>query len=285
MWNRQTGCGQGDSLLGPPPGPRGVVERVDSPPVIEVEGLRKVYAAREPVVAVEEVSFRAEPGRIFGLLGPNGAGKTTTLRVLSTALHPTAGRVVVAGISAAEDPAGVRARIGFLSSSTGLYERLTPREHMRVFGELHGLDGDALEARIEALVAELDLGPAADRRCGLLSTGQRQKASIGRALVHDPPVLIFDEPTSGLDVLVARTLVQRIAALRDARRTILLSTHRLHEAERLCDDVAVLHRGRIRASGTQAELRAASGTSSLEEAFFAVVDATEAAAGEGARDA
>ncbi len=248
--------------------------------MIEVEGLRKVYDAREPVVAVDDVSFTAQPGRIFGLLGPNGAGKTSTLRVLSTALRPTAGRVTVAGASVTEDPQAVRARIGFLSASTGLYERLTPRELLRTFGGLHGLSEDVLEERIEALLDDLDLRPFADRACGLLSTGNKQKVSIARTLVHDPVVLILDEPTSGLDVLVARALVARIAALRAEHRTILLSTHRLHEAERLCDDVAVIHQGRILARGSREEVCAAAGHQRLEDAFFALIDAAEAGVAE-----
>jgi len=245
--------------------------------VIEVEGLRKVYPGQPPVVAVDEISFRARPGRIFGLLGPNGAGKTTTLRILVTVLTKTSGSVRVEGVEVDEDPAAVRRSIGFVSASTGVYERLTPPELLRYFGALQGLESAQVERRVAELVDMLDMGSFRDRFCGVLSTGQKQKVSIARALIHDPPVLIFDEPTSGLDVLVARALVEQIETLREARRTIVLSTHILHEAERLCDDVAIIHGGRICAQGTLAEV---SGEAGLETAFFAAIDAASAAQGE-----
>ncbi len=239
--------------------------------MIEVTALRKVYRGKEDVVAVDEVSFRAERGEIFGLLGPNGAGKTTTLRMIATMLRPTSGTVKVDGVDAVADPPEVRGRIGFLSSNTGLYERHSPRELLETFGALHGLRGQALKRRIDELIQTFHMESFADRYCGLLSTGQRQKASIARALVHDPPVLVFDEPTSGLDVLVAHTLVEQIAALRADSRTIVLSSHIMPEVERLCDRVAVIHQGKIRASGSQAELLTQTGAESLEQAFFALV--------------
>ena len=245
--------------------------------MIVVDDLRKTYGVgRDQVHALRGLSFRAEPGTIFGLLGPNGAGKTTALRIIATVLQPTQGRVTVCGRSTRDDPAAVRRQIGFLSASTGLYERLTPRELLRYFGQLHGMSADALEARIEDLVQTLDMRGFADRACGLLSSGQKQKTSIARAIVHDPPVLVFDEPTATLDVLVARALLARIADLRDASRTILLSTHILLEAERLCDRVAIVHRGARLAEGTPADLQAQTDRDSLEDAFFALVDAAEA---------
>jgi len=243
--------------------------------VIEVEGLAKVYAGEDaPVEAVRDVGFRAEPGQTFGLLGPNGAGKTTTLRIIATVLRPTRGAVRVDGVDVGRDPGEVRRRIGFLSASTALYERLSPREHLTYFGRLHGLDEPAIARRTDELVATLDMSGFADRPCGLLSSGQKQKTSIARALVHDPPVLIFDEPTASLDVLVARALVEQIAALRDARRTILLSSHVMGEVERLCDRVAVLYRGRIQAQGTLAEVTG--DAASLEAAFFDLVARVDA---------
>ncbi|MDC3378737.1 ATP-binding cassette domain-containing protein [Planctomycetota bacterium] len=252
--------------------------------MIEVEHLHKVYTggAAEPVVAIEDVSFSARPGTIFGLLGPNGVGKTTTLRIIATVLTATSGIVRVDGADARTDPLEVRRRIGFLSTSTGLYERLNPRELLRYFGQLHGMEPARLEQRIEELVDTFEIGPFADRLCGVLSTGQKQRTSIARALLHDPPVVIFDEPTSGLDVVGARALVQRIASLKDARRTILLSTHIMHEAERLCDEVAILHKGRVKAAGSVAELKERTGTTNLEDAFFA---ATGADATDGAEEA
>lgn len=240
--------------------------------MIEVSQLKKVYAAKEPVVAVDGVTFTASSGRIFGLLGPNGAGKTTTLRIIATVLQATSGSVRVDGIEVKDDPAAVRARVGFLSASTGVYERLTAREQLQYFGRLHGLPEDYLNERIAALATELDMEPFLERACGLLSTGQKQKVSIARALVHDPPVLIFDEPTSGLDVLVARAVVERISALRDPRRTIVLSSHIMSEVERLCDELAIIHRGRIWAQGTLDEVKQRAGAESLEEAFFTLID-------------
>jgi sodium transport system ATP-binding protein len=239
--------------------------------VIEVRGLGKVYQGPKgaPFQALGEVSFDARPGRVFGLLGPNGAGKTTTLRILSTVLRPTTGTARVAGFSVAESPREVRARIGFLSSSTGLYERLTPRETLEYFGRLHGLDPERIERRRTELFRTLAIEPFADQLCGTLSTGQKQKVSIARALVHEPPVLIFDEPTTGLDVLVARAVLDTIAGLRSESRTIILSTHILSEVERLCDDVAVIHHGRLLACGTKDEVKA--GKASVEEAFFDLV--------------
>ncbi|MBL4849597.1 MAG: ATP-binding cassette domain-containing protein [Planctomycetes bacterium] len=245
--------------------------------MIEVRNLRKVYPG--PVEAVADVSFTARPGEIFGLLGPNGAGKTTTLRILATMLRPTSGTAHVDGIDVCEDPAEVRRRIGFLSSTTGLYERHTPREILETFGLLYGLESEELATRINELLETFTMGPFADRACGLLSTGQRQKTSIARALICDPPILIFDEPTSGLDVLVARTLIEQIDALRDARRTIVLSSHVMPEVERLCDRAAIVHEGRILEQGTLAEINAAAGVDRIEDAFFALIDrATEAAA-------
>ena len=267
--------------------------------MIEVEQLSKVYqpGVGPEVRALDQVSFSAAPGEVFGLLGPNGAGKTTLLRIVATMLRPSAGTVRVDGVDVRHDPTGVRRRIGFLSASTGLYERLTPRETLRLFGRLHGLDAAGSERRIEELLALLDMGGFADRPCGTLSAGQRQKTSIARALVHDPPVLVFDEPTANLDVLVGKAVLERIATLRAGRRTIVLSTHVLSEAERLCDRVAIVHHGRLLALGTKQEVAAQAfgagalgagalgagalgagppGSAGLEEAFFALVREDEA---------
>ena len=243
--------------------------------MVRVEGLTKVFREGRPgeVRAVEGVSFEARPGEVFGLLGPNGAGKTTALRMLSTVLKPTAGRIEIAGVDAAERPDEVRRRIGFLSGATGVYDRLTPREQARYYAELHGLAGADLERRVTETLRLLQAEEFADRPCGTLSSGQKQKASLARTVVHDPPVLILDEPTANLDVLVARSVTGFIRSARDAGRTVLLSTHDMGEAERLCDRLAVIHRGRVRALGTVAEVRAAAGDSpDLETAFFRLVD-------------
>jgi sodium transport system ATP-binding protein len=240
--------------------------------MIEVEGLTKVYPDGRGggLLALSEASFRCQPGRIFGLLGPNGAGKTTTLRILSTVLRPTAGRALVRGHDVTKEPEAVRRSLGFLSGSTGVYERMTAREMIEYFGRLYDMDEDRLRQRVDELLDLLDAHSFAHRLCGQLSTGQRQKVSIARTIVHDPPVLIFDEPTSGLDILVARGLVEFIASLRDAGRTVIISTHIMSVAEKLCDDVAIINGGVIMAQGTLAELKERYECEHLEDVFFCV---------------
>lgn len=219
--------------------------------------------------AVRDVSFAASQGEVLGLLGPNGAGKSTLLGMLATALVPTRGRVMVAGFDAVDRPHEARARLGFLSGVTGLYERLTAREVLRYFGRLYGLEGSALEGRIGALSEELALGPILDRRVGALSTGNKQRVSIARALIHDPEVAILDEPTTGLDVRAAEGMLLVIERLRAQGKTVVLSTHHMHEVARLCDRVVLLDVGETRFAGTVAEMRAL-GEGSLERAFLAL---------------
>ncbi|HCD00896.1 MAG TPA: ABC transporter ATP-binding protein, partial [Planctomycetaceae bacterium] len=221
------------------------------------------------------VRFNVGPGEVFGLLGPNGAGKTTCLRILSTILTPTAGTASIDGRDIVDDPDGVRARIGFLSGSTGLYDRMTARETVEYFGRLYGLDEDRLSESIERIFNTLSMNEFADTLNSRLSTGMRQKVSIARALVHDPPVLIFDEPTTGLDVLVARAVLDTVATLRDEGKCIIYSTHIMREVERLCDRLAIIHRGRILAAGSQRDLLAASEQPDLEEHFFDLVSQFE----------
>lgn len=226
-------------------------------PLVDVRQLTKVYPGHDgrEVRAVEEVEFQCRSGEVFGLLGLNGAGKTTTLRMLATSLTPTSGSAVVAGHDIVREPREVRHSIGFLSSATGLYPRLTAEEMVRVFGELHGLRGEELRERVDRTLRTFGIDRYADMRCEKLSTGMKQKVSIARAVVHDPPVLILDEPTSGLDVLAAATTLDFVEELRAQGRCVLFSTHILSEVERLCDRIAILHDGRIRAEGTLEELR------------------------------
>src|SRR5437773_3999615 len=238
--------------------------------MIHVENLTKTFhdAKRGEVHAVDHVSFDTRPGEIFGLLGPNGAGKTTTLRILCTVLKPTGGTATVAGLDVVRQSSEVRHHIGFLSANTGIYERMTAREMVAYYGRLHGLNGEALRRRMQELFDRLQMNDFRDVMGGKLSTGMKQKVSIARALVHDPPVLVFDEPTAGLDVLVQRAVLRQIARLRDAGKCVLFSTHIMAEVEKLCDRVAIMHRGRILDAGTLGELRAKHGEEDMEELFF-----------------
>ena len=243
--------------------------------MIEVRELRKVFRVKKrgDVTAVDGVSFRAGAGEVFGLLGPNGAGKTTTLRILSTALKPSSGTIVVDGIDIAVEPGEVRRRIGFLSGSTSLYPRLTPREIVTYFARLYGMEDQAIEERIEELFARLDMNDFADRRADTLSTGQKQKASIARTVVHDPKIVVFDEPTSGLDVMTSRQIIRLVQQCKDEGKCVIFSTHYMGEAERLCDRLAVIHQGRLYAEGTPQEIMTTTETDDLEAAFLRLVGA------------
>lgn len=241
--------------------------------MIELEGLTKSFPGPDgtPKVAVEDVTFTVRPGEVFGLLGPNGAGKTTTLRMLCTVLRPTAGFATVAGFDVVKQAAEVRRSIGFLSANTGVYDRMTAWEMVEYYGRLAGLNGAALRERMDHLFDAFQMAEFKDVVGGQLSTGMKQKVSIARALVHDPPVLIFDEPTAGLDILVQRAVIRRIAALKAEGKTILFSTHHFTEVQKLCDRVAIIAKGRLLAQGTLAELKAAHGSDDLEEIFFGLV--------------
>jgi sodium transport system ATP-binding protein len=237
-------------------------------PAVSLQALVKVFG---PIRAVDGLTLSVPAGEIYGLLGPNGAGKTTALRMLSGLLAPSSGRASVTGIDVARFPQRVKTRLGFLSASTGLHARLTAREVLRFFGELQALAPDAIEARIEALTRALDLRRLLDRRCEGFSTGERQRVSLARAVVHDPPVLILDEPTSGLDVLASRFLRDFVCAERDRGKAILFSTHYLAEAELLCNRIGLLFRGRLLREGTPALLREEAKATTLEEAFLTFV--------------
>ena len=241
--------------------------------MIELEGLTKSFAGPDgkPVFAAEDVSFSVKPGEVFGLLGPNGAGKTTTLRMLCTVLKPTAGFASIAGFDVGTQPSEVRKSIGFLSANTGVYDRMTAREMFTYYGRLYGLSGKVLDDRLGVLFDQLQMNDFRDVVGGRLSTGMKQKVPIARALVHDPPVLIFDEPTNGLDVLVQRAVLQSISGLRTQGKTILFSTHNMNEVQKLCDRVAIMAKGRIAACGTLPELREQFQQDDLEELFFSLV--------------
>ena len=242
--------------------------------MIETFALTKIFPdkKRGPVRALDAVSFRCEPGQIFGLLGVNGAGKTTCMRLLATLLQPTSGTAKVAGYDIVADAQKVRASIGFLTTATALYGRLTAAEVVTYFGRLHGLPDDLLRERLDKLFDTLGMNEFRDRRCDKLSTGMKQKVSIARTLVHDPPVMIFDEPTIGLDVLTARTVLQFIRDCKARGKTVIYSTHVMSEVEKLCDQIALIHGGKILAAGTLAQLRERSGVQDLEEIFVRLVE-------------
>ncbi|HEY2841980.1 MAG TPA: ATP-binding cassette domain-containing protein [Pirellulales bacterium] len=241
--------------------------------MIHVHQLAKHYAdlRRGKLVALDGISFDAYPGQIYGLLGPNGAGKTTALRIISTVLRPTSGTVTVAGADVVTQPSQVRRQIGFMSANTGVYDRMTAWEIVEYFGRLHGLDDERLKTRMENLFERLQMNEIRDLLGAKMSTGMKQKVSIARALVHDPPVLIFDEATSGLDVLVARALLKTVAELREQGKCVLFSTHIMREAEKLCDRLAIVHRGQILAEGELDELRDRHAQPDLEELFFQLI--------------
>ncbi len=236
--------------------------------MIQTQQLTKRFGK---LAAVDSVSFICRDGEVFGLLGPNGAGKTTLLRLLATVLEPTAGIALVDGLDVRTEGARVRARVGLLVETAGLYDRFTPREHLRFYGRLHGLDGVPLERQVEAILEMLEISNFADRRCEGFSVGMRRRVILGEALIHDPPNVILDEPTAGLDVMSTRNVRSLVTRLRDERRCVLISTHLMNEAQRLCDRVAIIHQGRLQAVGAPADLISQTGAANLEEAFVRIV--------------
>jgi sodium transport system ATP-binding protein len=235
--------------------------------VIRVENLHKHFGS---VHAVSGVSFTAGDGRVTGLLGPNGAGKTTTLRMLYAVMRPDEGRITIDDVDAVAAPQVAQARLGVLPDGFGLYPRLTAREHIRYYGELHGLYGRALDARAAELLKLLDMEAIADRRTAGFSHGERTKVAIARALVHDPSNVLLDEPTNGLDVMSTRAVREIIRRLRDQGRCVLFSSHVMQEVSALCDSIIVIARGQVVANGTPEGLREQSGCDNLEDAFVAL---------------
>ena len=222
----------------------------------------------QTLVAVDHLSFAVQRGEVYGLLGPNGAGKTTTLRMILGLLQPTSGDAVVEGFQVARDPDEVKRRIGLVSATAGLYQWLTPREMLLFFADLYGVEPDRAEARLEELSQLLDIGRFLDQRCATLSTGQKQRVTLARALMHDPPVMLLDEPTRGLDVVGTHVVFEYIAKLRSLGKAVVVSTHRLDEASHLCDRMGLLHRGRLHHEGTFAELQQATGRQTLFDMFL-----------------
>ncbi len=242
--------------------------------MIEVDHLWKSYddETDSSSAAVVDLSFSVQPGEIYGLLGPNGAGKTTTLRILATMLQPTRGTVRVCGHDVRTEAAAVRRHIGFVSNNTAIYDRMTAWETVEYFGRLYGMARKPLRERMTELFSELQMESFRHVVGGKMSTGMKQKVSIARALVHDPPVLVFDEPTLGLDVLAARALLQIIERLRSQGKCILFSTHIMREVEKLCDRVGILHKGRLLAEGTVSSLSYQYDRADFEDVFFYLID-------------
>lgn len=247
----------------------------DSPGQVMVEAieLEKSYEDYHKglVVAADKVSFQAYRGEVFGLLGPNGAGKTTTLRILTTLLKPTGGQAIVNGFDCLTQSELVRNQLGFISANTAVYDRMTAWEFVEYFGKLHGIPNLELYERMEHLFEKLQLNELRDTLGAKMSTGMKQKTSIARALIHDPPVIIFDEATNGLDAFAARASLDAVAELRDAGKCVLFSTHIMSEVERICDRIAVMNRGRIIDVGPTDELRSRYDEPDLEELFFHLV--------------
>lgn len=245
--------------------------------MIRVRGLTKEFDDFNGLFrALDNVSFEVRPGEIYGLLGPNGAGKTTCLRILSTVLKPTRGLAEVAGINVMHDAEGVRRNIGFMSCNTGIYDRMTAREMVEYFGRLYGIPEERLQDRIEEIFDILQMHDIKDRLGSKMSTGMKQKVSIARTIVHDPPVIIFDEPTSGLDVLVARNVLKTVEILKEQGKCIIFSTHIMREVEKLCDRISVIHRGRILDEGTLPELADRHDQPDVEELFFDLIQQRDA---------
>lgn len=236
--------------------------------MIEAKGLAKTFRKFE---AVRDITFTAYEGEVFGLLGPNGAGKTTTLRMLSTVIQPTQGTAVVNGYDIRTQKDQVRSNLGILVESAGLYSHSTTREHLRYIGNLHGLNGNGLEKQIDYLIEALEMRDFADRRAKGFSRGMVRKVVLGMALIHNPPTVILDEPTQGLDVVSTRAVREIILRFKAEGRCVVLSTHHMDEVERLCDRIAVVHRGQVLESGTPADLRAKYETTDLESAFVKIV--------------
>jgi len=240
--------------------------------MIEVQNLSKSFGK---VNAVQNVSFSAANGQITGLLGPNGAGKSTTLRMLYTLLKPNSGLARIDGFDISQSPIEVQTRIGVLSDAQGIYERLTTRENIRYFGQLHGMSDQGLEKRMAELIVMLDMHSIADRRTKGFSTGERLKVAIARALVHDPGNVLLDEPTNGLDVKSTRAMRQFIRKLRDDGKCVILTSHIMQEVVALCDQIVIISNGGVAAQGTPDELLQKTGKDNLEDAFIEIIGTDE----------
>lgn len=240
--------------------------------LLEVKNLTKKFKGKKgDVLAVDNISFSASKGEIFGLLGPNGAGKTTTIRLIATTLAPTGGTAVVGGFDIHKHPAEVRRQIGVLTTDIGVYDRFSGRENLRYYGHLYGLEGQDLENRIDELIKLLDMSDFTAKRAGKYSTGMKQKLAIARSVIHDPKVIIFDEPTSGLDVIASQTVIAFMHRMKELGKLVVLSTHQMPDAERLCDRIAIIHQGKLIALDKISVLKEQTNTQNLEDTFLKLI--------------
>jgi sodium transport system ATP-binding protein len=242
--------------------------------MIEVNSLTKTFVQKDgsAFYAVDNLSFTAGDGEIVCLLGVNGAGKTTTMRILSTVFRPTSGNAIINGYNILLQPQKARENLGFLSGDTGLYNRLTGREFIAYFGELYGMTGSQINTHIDEMAELLDMKDFLDKKIDFLSSGMKQKVSIVRSIIHDPPVMIFDEPTSGLDILTARNIVAFIRECKRRGKCVLFSTHIMREAERIADKIVLIHKGRLMAEGSLEKLREETGQIDLDDVFVTFVN-------------
>ncbi|AEA44585.1 ATP-binding cassette domain-containing protein [Fluviicola taffensis] len=233
---------------------------------------KELGTTQNSVLAVDDISFECAPGKVHALLGPNGAGKTTTLRMLSTIFKPTKGSILIDGVDAVKDPQEARKHIGFLTGSAGLYARLTPNELISYFGELYGVSKSDIEARKKKLYDLLDMNDFQNKRIGKLSTGMKQKVSICRTMIHDPQVVIFDEPTSGLDVITAENIIQLIRDCKNQGKTVIFSSHIMGEVDLLCDDITIIHKGKVLFNDTMDAFRQQQQAPNLTAEFIRIVN-------------
>ena len=233
--------------------------------------LGESYKDVKTIKAVNDINFECVSGKVFGLIGPNGAGKTTTLRMIATMLKPTAGTILVSGYNTQKEHQKVREKIGFMTGQTALYDRLTPNEMVNYIAELHGMTSGKLSKQKEKLFTLLGMHEFANRRIGRLSSGMKQKTSIARTIIHDPDVMVFDEPTEGLDVMTSRNIIELIRSCRGDKKTVIFSTHRMGEVKLLCDDIAIIHCGKLFFNGSMEEFESQMVEDSFEDEFIRLV--------------
>ncbi len=239
--------------------------------MIKVKNLEKDFGSFK---AVNKISFEVNPGEIFGLLGPNGAGKTTTLRMIAGLITPTGGEVEVCGYSL-KQAQEIKKNIGFLTGSTALYGRLTPVEVLEYFGTLNFMPEDLKKERIKRLVTLFQMEEFQNRWCQKLSTGQKQRVSIARTILHEPKILIFDEPTSGLDIISGQIILDFIKSSKDAGKAVIFSTHNMSEAGFLCDRLGLVYKGNMIATGTIEELKELTQAKTLREVFLSLINQSD----------